>query len=433
MTDNILQPLGTESDSSFISRRIEWLTPKQTLITIILYAICNIIVIIGLIFGPSYFTTQKMKFDSKLGEYSSRRFSFDFDGLSYFNDFLTLDLYFNRTKYINLPYINFTYFVHANLMLGSKNNEKFQIKSKSLITKFPLNSEISDKIRIFSKGIIKFDSLNALVTLSHPDGYALSGFFEWNFADPSHSMVQIFIRGLFFLISLIILINLLISDFSVKKCHVSTKMMFYLDIILIFASDPLYILSFFTSSPVFKLIDSILCLFLLFTTTFVALSVLLMSKLTYSDISQFWLSLRYIPFFIAFCLFAISSIYSAIMVDKDPLQKSSKFINIIGYSKLIFVAIYILSLIIASFIFKTDTSNEKPAYSFMSLIMIFSILISEFYNTLDPYLGTDSAIQTFTFVSVSIYVFFFNYINWPTDNLSVNNNDDQEENNQNIF
>lgn len=413
----VLEPLGliNDDDSSVLGRRIEWMNSGGILVAIIMFAIINVFVILALIFGPPYYVSQKMVYNQTQNDYFSRRFSFDFHGLNYFNDFLTLDVYFNRSLNPTFQNYNLTVLFYGSMMIGSRMYEKLKSQTLEFPVSFENGSMISDKYRIFASGVVKFDTFHSLITLNQYQGLLMPGVFEWSFADPSHSLVQVFIRLLFFVLSLTTLIKLILSDFSVKKSHVTMKMMFILDILLVLASDPFYILSYFSASPLFKLIDSIMCMFLLVTAAYVALSSLLMSNVTHEDVSRFWLSIRYLPFFLAFCLFAFSSIYSISKVNKDPLHKTDDTLKFISYAKIGFALLYLASLVYASFTFHSDILYEKPVYSFLALILFGSVITSEFYNALDPYLGTDAAIQTFAFSSIATYVLFYNYFNWPSD------------------
>ena len=434
---NNLLPLGTveEGELSNTGRRIEWMSKNQAFYTIILYAICCVTIILCIIFGPPYFVSQKIEFQEKLDKIGTHRFSFDFTGLQYFNDFLTLDVFFNRSQFegVSNEY-NLSFFCHASLNSGNVLVDKGDPTSRTALVQFASNdADISEKVRLFAKGVINFDALHSLVMFKSPEAISLPRFFQWTFADPAHSIVEIFLRIVIFVITFIVFIRLFLSDFSFKKSPISMKMMFILDILLIFGADPLFLLSFFTDSPFFSLFDNFFSAFLLTNTFFVALVVLLMRDIVHKDVSKIWLLIHYIPFLAVFLLLYITSSVSIMEVNEDPLQKITPFIKGLTITKMVIVGIYVVALAYGIFTYKTDVPNEKPAYSIMAIILLLTVLVAELYSLTDPYLNTDKSLQTFSFLAVATYILFFNFINWPTDASNAGDMEASKESNANVL
>lgn len=421
-----LEVLGVVEDEnpSGIGRRIEWMTKRQTLATIILFALCNVTLILFLIFAPPIFVTQTKDFQSRVDSSASNRFHLKFQGMKYFNSFLTLDIVFNQTDYY-AEQLNYSIKLKSsqNLHLKKQIVDIITTPEKTVNVSFPPKSNYSEKIRLIAKGVINFDTLDYILTMQQPPGSNLPGFFTWHFADPSYSILSLFIRLVFFVIALIMFFRLLVSDVKYEKANISTKFVFQLVLLLIFACDPFYILAYFTQTPFFTLYDIIICLFNLTYTAYVALVSISMRNLAYKDYSRLWLILHYIPFLGAFCFFTFIAAYNVWQINNDPLSKITPVMRGIGIVKFALAALFLVSIVIHIFLFKTDIANEKPAYSLLSLIFFITVLFSEIYGALNPYLETDAASQTFTLIACALYTFFFSFINWPVEGVDVKNQD----------
>lgn len=432
-----LPTLGVTNDIEHekLSRRIEFFNKKQTLCTIFLYALCNIAIILCLVFGPPYYVSQKIDFSGKQDASATSRFSFDFTGLHFFNSFLTLDLKLNRTILEPVAPFNVTVFFHATTFMGTKILNKPQAQTISAPVEFQNGSLMSDGIRLFTQNVIKFNTIHANVGIKQPDGIFLPGIFEWNFADPSHSIIQIFLRLTIFIIALISFIRLLLSDFNLKTSHISMRFMFYLDILLIISSNPLYLLAFFTASPFFRLFDSLVNLFLAINTAYVALSMLMMRFSTYRDAPKLLLRLTYIAFLVGFALFATKATYDVMTVSADPLAGWDGFLTAVGrvsrglaIAELAVGGVYLLALLVAAVLYKTDIPNEKPALALMGLTLVISVMSAVAYGALEPLAGVvGTAAETATLLAVAAYVLFFNFINWPVEEMIIQPEDDGAE------
>lgn len=428
--DTKLEPLGmtAEMDHQQIGRRIEAMSRRQIFSTVIIYGVCSIIILLALIFGPPYYVTQSMYFQPDLSTTSTtRRYKFDFYGLHFFNDFLTCELKLNKTgaqlpeEYSNS--FNISLYFTSTMTLGSRTVSEINQPIQQITVKIPDGEEMSQPIRVYSTGIVKFDKLKGYVTMKFPQNTIMGGEFIWNFADPAHSLVQLFLRIIFFVIAIIIFIRLLLSDFNIHHSFIGMRLMFILDILLIIGSDPFYILTYFSDSYAIKLYDCAVSIFLLISVAFTAFSVLMMTGLKHHDISFKWILVRFIPFFIAFLIFASSSGYAVMCVDKDPISKFNKVTKILDISRMVLIGAYAICLIYGGVVFQSDVPNEKPAFIVMSGLFFCVTLTSELMNTLEPFLGSDFAIQIFSLFSSAVYILFYNFLNWPIDSSTINRNE----------
>lgn len=424
--DPKLEPLGltSEMDHPPIGRRIEAMSRRQIFSTVTIYGVCSVLILLALIFGPSYYVSQSMRFQPELSTASStRRYKFDFYGLHFFNDFLTCELILNK-KSAQIPEeykagFNISLYFISTMTLGSRTVSEINQPIQHVAVTFP-DGEESQRIRVFSTGIVKFDKLKGYVTIKFPQHVILGGEFVWIFADPAHSLVQLFLRIIFFIIGIIVFIRLLLSDFDFHHSHIGMRLMFVLDILLVVGSDPFYILTYFSDSYIIKLYDCIVSIFLLISVAFTAFAVLLMTGLIHRDITFIWILIRFIPFLIAFLVFASSSGYAVLRVDKDPISKLNIVTKILDIIRMSLIGVYAICLIYGGIVFHSDVPDEKPAFIVMSILFFCVTLTSELMNTLEPFLGSDFAIQIFSLFSSAVYILFFNFLNWPIDSSMIN-------------
>lgn len=419
MNEETLEPLGLVDENPSIGRRIEAMSRMQTYSVVALYGFCSICLISFLLFGPKYYVSTKIPFECKNSSSSNiRRYVFDFTNLHYFNDFLTIDFAIDKTDDLVSKPLNLSLSHFSVTTLGT-HQKKYQTKPSTYSINFQNNSASSYQIPILSFGAVKFEKINIVVTMKIPFPVNFHGNIIASFADPAHSVVQIFLRFVFCILGTFVFIRLLLSDFELKNSYIAMRLIFYMDIAMIIGSNPLYILTYFTESPFIKFFDVAVGLFMMIFVAFTAFVVLLMKEQKHHDVSSVWLLCRFFPFFVAYLVFTFSSGYAVMSVDENPLSKINKITKALDTTKMVLVGIYILSFLYAAFTYKSDIPNEKQALVVMGFVMICTTISSELMNALEPFLGSDFAIQIFSFLSVSTYTLFFNFINWPVDSADI--------------
>ena len=140
-----------------------------------------------------------------------------------------------------------------------------------------------------------------------------------------------------------------------------------------------------------------------------------MTGLKHRDVTFKWIVVRFIPFLIAFFVFASSSGYAVICVDKDPISRINVVTKVLDLLRVMFYMVYAIAIGRGAFVFQSDVPGEKLAMVLMTSIFFVLILISELFNAFEPFLGSDFAIQIFSLFSCAVYILFFNFLNWPVD------------------
>ena len=367
-------------------------------------------------------------------ESATRRYKFEFTGLHFFNDFLACEMILNKTGFdVNQNEFNISVYFSSTMTFGSRTVDEYTQPVRSVAVKIDENSALSQRIRVFSTGIVKFDQLKGFITIKFPQNMVMGGEFIWSFADPAHSMVQLFLRFVFCILGIVIFIRLLLSDFDFNHSHIAMRLMFILDILLIIGSDPLYILTYFSDTYAIKLYDSLVGLLLLVFVAFTAFVVFLMSGLKHRDVSFKWIFVRFIPFLIAFIFFVASSGYAIMQVDDDPLSQIDSISTGLDTTRMIIIGIYFICLIYGLCVFQREVPNDK-IFVIMSMVFFILIFSSELMNTIQPFLGSDFAIQIFTLAACTNHIIFFNFFNWPIDSSIILHNEmsDEIDKDQNI-
>ncbi|KAH0785125.1 hypothetical protein GPJ56_011071 [Histomonas meleagridis] len=378
--------------------------------------------------GPSYTDSLEIPFrlDNEDMFSHSQRFSIDISELHFFHDFFAIDMLFNSGCNEIMQFKISAYF-YSFMLLGTRLEEKQEMPTREFTIVFS-NTSTSNKIRLFKEDLIHFDHMSAFVTIRTPDHIPyIPVKFILTYADPAFSLFQVFIRLVVFVISLVIYISLLLSDFSLKKSHISQKLMFYLDLIAIFASDPLYILEYFVESDFLKIIDSILSQLLIVATLFTAISMLKMRDVAYEDVTFSWLLNQFIPFGLAFLILSSSSIYSISLSSRYYVSKEN-IQTIFSILKAVLMTVYLIAFVIESIRFKSETAEEKLLLTSFGGLTFAVMVISEVKTMLSEYFGNHYILQFYSIIATGIYVFFFNYINWPVDlsKLTLEKEDEQK-------
>lgn len=419
---NSLVSLGLAQESeSFLNRAIDSITRKKSNQTIITFAISQISFLCIMFLFTSTVTKYVFKFDasSNPDQVSSRRFVFNFSGLHFFHEFLALDLAFYNDGKINSPF-NVTSYSLSNMYFGNRLDSRIEIPTKSTTLSFTEGQEVSSHIRIFSSKLIHYSDLESSVFFkTSPPTVNLNGVFIWSYSDPAYSIVLVFLRFLFFIIGLIVLIRFLLSRFDIKYSHASIRLAFYLILFIIICSDPLYILTYFAESYTFKIIDTVLSLSMLFVALFGAYFSLMTNELKHTDVHKSWIGIHVIPYLIGFGVFAASSLYANFVTINDPFAFNIKVIYSFSGAEIFCLIVYLVLIIIRGISFTSEAPNERFIAFQMSIIMMVVIFFVEFIALINKIPNKN----IYLLIPSIIYALFFIFLNWPVDTTSKNNGD----------
>lgn len=409
-----------DEEESKTSRRIEGMSSRQTNVAIAVFTATNLFILAMLFFGPSLIVIRPYHFDAPANQaIRSKRFTFEMTGFHVFHSFVAVDLVFERQKDQKIDPFNVSISVYTvtNIHATKEDNAAPTLLWNDV--HFDDDSLVSDRYRIYVTNLVDFVDIHCWVAMKYhliQNGVLPRGRFEWYYGDPAHGVLQVFLRFVLFVLGILVLIQLLMSDFSFKHSHISMKMMFILDLFLIIASNPLYVLTFFASDKTFRVIDSLLGNFLAHCCLFTAFAVLIMGNMIHRDVSLTWIITRFIPFGISFLIVACGMIYYQSILARDPLGQTTNVSFFFIVVKEIVYGIYFVAYVIASVdIFKADTVNEKKAMVSLGIGFFLTMCFTEYASTFVGYVELQFANQIFELLAMGAYVMFFGYVNWPID------------------
>ena len=407
VTGMSLEPLGIASgdNEGFAGRRIEAMTPLQVRMAIIGYGVCIVLIQIAMLLGPPFRISKTVPFDGRSLQNPYRKFSFNFSQMNYWNDFLVCDLLLdNASKGSSALSLHFT----AIAVKGSVTTERAYDISKELV----LVENVSQKLRIFENDIVDFESLN--VTVLMDKGSAIfDGAFIWSYADPAHSIVQMFLRITFFFIATAMLLFLLFSGFNICKTHITMRLMFFLDLVMLLASDPFYVVTYFDDFANVKVMDTLLNMFLVICVHFTALIVLRLKGLVHRDVGFWWLAVRFLPFLVAYFVFIAHSILEIVFLGRDPLSESTTATRALAATKITLILLYAVVLFMSAVKYRTDLVQEYDAAILGAGFSFATLMFAELAKAFETLLAGGFAVEKFTFWSCSVYIILFNMFNWP--------------------
>lgn len=404
-----LENLGLSSNqlNVILYRRVEGMSVNQVILFLLFFLSINIAVLLHIYLSPPLFQTFNLPFETQKEEEDvTRRFNLDFTDFHYFHDFFILSAVFNQSKAKKIESRIINVSLLSTLISKSHHRGTVVTPNQPFQVKFPLDSDVSEPMRLLSQEFINFNSLHSHIVLKNHENLSVDGYFEWTFGEPTHSIIQSFLRVLLFVLSLVILLKLYWSEFNFSTGHITMKLMFVLSILNVVVINPFWFLTYFTNSRLLRIIDSILVMFLIVSTVFVSVVVLLIGDLKNNDISKNWLLLRSIPFLAAYVFFFAGSLYSSVSIHKDPLSTTTTAAQAFAVIKIIIYISSIISLIIGSVIFQSEFPQEKLLYLGFSVVFLTSLITCEIYSTFKSSLGVSRIVQIYSLVAVSIFNLF---------------------------
>jgi len=273
---------------------------------------------------------------------------------------------------------------------------------------FPEKKAVSLRIPVFSAGIVQFDAMDLSAVLSFETASDMAGRFVWSFADPGHSASQLLLRSVFFFVAMFLVVRLCLSGFGSVASRMTVQLMFVLDALVIVASDPCYVLVYFTESRGVRVFDALANLLLVVCVQFAGLVALLGAAVNRSPA---WLAIRFLPFLASYALFAGATVYATLLTDGDPTSQANGVTMGLGYTKLFLLVVNLLALLYA--VVTCTAEREAVTMAILSLVSALSACRAELKDVFEPMLVNESTTGILALATCSIYVVFFNFFNWP--------------------
>jgi hypothetical protein len=261
---------------------------------------------------------------------------------------------------------------------------------------------VSDRRRLYSRAVVDFVNLDLEVILKFGERASLGGIFVISYFNTAHSLIELLVRLIFFFIASTVLVYLFPVDKSKSSSAFQLRTLSVLLGLVIVASNPLIILSYFTDSLLLPLFDAAVGLALA-TASAAGFLLLLEAKWDLASLA---------PFLIAAFLYFMNSILSQTF---GQAIEDSSVMQVLTYARATIAAICFLRIAVAVFAFKSDVRLEKLVLVVMAGVTILVAIVCELLLVSEPLIASSHEVQIFTYASVATFVLFMLKFYWPVD------------------
>jgi len=417
--------LVTIGSSSNYGRRIDNLHKKGIYYTYMWYILSLLFILSICFFGPPYMNSEVKQHPLSLVNSYNRLFRFEISGFNYFNRFLIYEMSFGK-HYPNISNSSFEVSVQTHLYKDGKEVCDHHFPLRDYILNFAQNSDFSESIRLFSFPIVHFDTLKSTTTVKFVDGLPLPTKFAFFTVDSAYSVLSIVLRSIICFISVIVIIQFKGLNLSLSTSSISSQLTFALLIVMFLATNPFFILDYFSDSSFFTLAEAFLSqLFFIFSCYSAFLHLLVGDRKDESPPSYIYGTFA-LPFVVAFVLMFGHSLYSVSKLAVDPVVAVDTAWKGLALTKYILIACFIPIVIFVSCLKKNSAGIDQLIHSQMTIEFIFVIAFVEIAAPTESLIGTNFAMQVFTTASCSVYAFFFAYLNWPVELTGISDSSEEE-------
>jgi hypothetical protein len=383
-------------------RSIELAPLTHIACSILLYILSVLTTVILLFVSPQSFLSTNAELLSTSSS-PFRHSHFEISDLRPVNHFLVCD--FIAKWNLPLDPIPFNISIQTNLTMISSDTILNLSTTTTDLTVW--DSSESLPIRVFHQKPINFTTFEANLTVLFPSNVTFPGTFVWSIGQPGQAIVDNFLRYAFFLAG-VILLWLLIRTGDAFSDSLTQQLTFLLCGTII-ASDPFYILIFYTSGSAFRVVDSLLHLFFI-TIGMLFLPFLVLRQPKSEEREKFCrhIALNVFPFVLAFCVTGMLTVRAVLDLDDDPATGSNPALHI---ARTIVVGLDLVVITPLAYLYRSDLVNEKLFVVTLAVVFPIAELISEIGQFFNPLLIGN--VQIFELIVAVEHVAFFATHTWP--------------------
>jgi hypothetical protein len=285
------------------------------------------------------------------------------------------------------------------------------------------SSSLSQPIRIFHHKPIDFSVFQANMSVLFQSGRTFPDTFVWSIGQPAQAIVANFLRYSFFLTAVLFLWKLIRSGEAFND--LLTQQLTVLLCGVMIASDPFYIIIFFTAGSEFHVFDSLLHLF------FVVMGILLLPFLIVRR-SGFQLgkqaALNLFPFLVTFCVLGMLTVREVLDLDDDPANGANSALQI---ARMIVFSVDLVVMGMLGYLYRGEDGSEKLFVITLAVVFPIAEVISEIGQFFNPQLIGN--VQIFELIVAVEHVAFFATNTWPgKNNRDMGDEESVPESNKNI-
>jgi len=390
--------------------RIDSLNVKKITIIEWSFFISMLVIVYCLFFFPIGVNRIIEPFKSDNTGYSTRRFELEFENLVFFNRFLSIMLVFHKDS--NFSDNKISIFAHTSLISSNGLQKKHQLPSYSTGVKFMNGSDYSNEIGVYNTEVVLFTKFHGSISVQLPDKTNPIGHFVIQSNDIFFVIIDIVIRVSISILSIILFARLCTSDISFQHSILSQKNLIILVLVQILGSNPLLILSIFSSNWVFRYYNFIVEIIFMSHTLF---SMLILVLPKFSSKRYKWKG-QYLVYMIPFLAYGLAELFENLHVYHFLLVGSTSCIDTNIKTSCI-IKVSLLCLITIFFImFSPKEDKDLPAQILGNRMVIFCIMFHILYNIhslfVDNYRAYDIK-RLFMVVFSTVSTIYINYLCWP--------------------
>lgn len=415
-----LKVIPIEQNTNEPIRKFDAMSRKQKYYFLFLLAAVNFLFFASHKYGPPFYHIETIPFKKGNIVSSTRKFFLKIGDFNFLNDFITLDMILLK-NYQKEERNHVDVSISVKSIKGKRSEILYYQNSKQYEIIFNTESKVSNKIRLFSREIVDFVRLESdLVLKFHYDESTIdddlqySGAFIFTYIDASYTIIEALLRLIFFIFSIIWFCYFNSIDFSKTSSPLQLKLIYFVLILTVFSSNPLYVLSYFTESHFLSFIDSVFSTVLVFSVLAVTLIILDSTHADQFKNTKKWLLIESLPFLILCSFFIVDDFYNHYSDDSNDLH-----VKLFNFVKFLGISFCYVIVLVSTILFKAKNYLEKGIVILMILITILTTVFFEYIEPIESLIPTNHVIQIYTFASVATYVFFLAFFYMPVDPMSA--------------
>jgi hypothetical protein len=385
-------------------RTIDVMSRRRLQLTIALFLASNLAFLLASISGPPPYHTEVVTFDRESVVQDARKFLLHLGTFNFLNDFVAIDVIFMREQ----PQATPDFQLSTSLVVKGHHGRRVEMISAQRLAPlqvvFPARSTYSEKVRLWSRAIVDFSSLDLDVVFKYPDTNGPSVIFVITYIDTAYALLEIVVRVLFLFIGIVALVYLFAVNPKKTTAPLPIAVLKILLGLVVLTADPFIIFSYFTESFLLPFLDAVFALVLILATAAGPVLILEANRRHQTDLLT-----NVSPFIVTFLLYFARMVFSSMNFTGPGLTKMLDLI------RAFLAAACFIRVVIAFIAFRTEEKIEKWAIGAMIGVTFVLGLVFEIWGFVEPFIASTHEVQIFTYASVSTFVLFLARLYWPVD------------------
>jgi hypothetical protein len=383
-------------------RTIDLLSPAKIYLTLTVFLGVNLVLVLGVLYGPPPTHNELVLFNRDTAVLPSQKFTLKLGKFSFLNDFIAVDLFFVRDESAVESPISAS--VIAKGHRGRRVETVYAMPLKGIFWAFQGESAVSTKSRLLSRAIVDFTSLDVEIIIKFHVGSPLGGGFIITYGDPPRAILELLMRVLIFFISLSTLVYICSIRAEKTSSPFQIRVLVLLLTLVVFSSNPLIILSYFTESDLLPRFDRCMSLVLILSAG--AGTLLIFDSLHEKPelLDANWIQWRLAPFVVAGLFSMVCDLFLTLETPR-----------LLNNMRSMLAAICAIRVMVSLIEMQSEVKLEKIAMAIMVGVTLAVGILCELFCVAEPMIGTGHEIQVYTVASVSLFLLVLARLYWPLD------------------